>query len=40
MALQPCVGSWPVFHVRWGPCPHCMARPRVADGGTASSYGG
>jgi hypothetical protein len=27
-------------HVRWGPCPHSMARPRVADGGTASSYGG
>jgi hypothetical protein len=25
--------------VRWGPCPHSMARPRVADGGTASSYG-
>jgi hypothetical protein len=25
---------------RWGPCPHSMARPRVADGGTASSYGG
>jgi hypothetical protein len=27
-------------HVRWGPCPHSMARPRVADGGTASSFGG
>jgi hypothetical protein len=26
-------------HVRWGPCPHSMARPQVADGGTASSYG-
>jgi hypothetical protein len=24
----------------WGPCHHSMARPRVADGGTASSYGG
>jgi hypothetical protein len=23
-----------------GPCPYSMARPRVADGGTASSYGG
>jgi hypothetical protein len=23
-----------------GPCPRSMARPRVADGGTASSYGG
>jgi hypothetical protein len=22
-----------------GPCPHSMARPQVADGGTASSYG-
>jgi hypothetical protein len=21
------------FHVRWDPCPHSMARPRVADGG-------
>jgi hypothetical protein len=28
------------FHVRWDPCPHSMARPRVADGGTASRYGG
>jgi hypothetical protein len=28
------------FHVRWGPCPHGMARPWVADGGTASRYGG
>jgi hypothetical protein len=28
------------MHVRWGPCPHSMARPRVTDGGTASSYGG
>jgi hypothetical protein len=27
-------------HVTWGPCPHSMARPRVADGGTASRYGG
>jgi hypothetical protein len=27
-------------HVRWDPCPHSMARPRVADGGTASRYGG
>jgi hypothetical protein len=27
-------------HVRWGPCPHSMARPRVADGGTTFSYGG
>jgi hypothetical protein len=25
---------------RLGPCPHGMARPRVADGGTASRYGG
>ena len=23
-----------------GPCHHGMARPRVADGGTASGYGG
>jgi hypothetical protein len=23
-----------------GPCHHTMARPQVADGGTASSYGG
>jgi hypothetical protein len=23
-----------------GPCRHGMARPRVADGGTASEYGG
>jgi hypothetical protein len=23
-----------------GPCPHSLARPRFADGGTASSYGG
>jgi hypothetical protein len=28
------------FYDRWGPCPHSMARPRVADEGTASSYGG
>jgi hypothetical protein len=28
------------IHVTWGPCPHSMARPRVADGGTASRYGG
>jgi hypothetical protein len=28
------------FYVRWDPCPHSMARPRVADEGTASSYGG
>jgi hypothetical protein len=28
------------FSVRWVPCHHSMARPRVADGGTASSYGG
>jgi hypothetical protein len=27
-------------HITWGPCPHSMARPRVADGGTASRYGG
>jgi hypothetical protein len=27
-------------HVRWGPCPQSMAHPRVADGGTASRYGG
>jgi hypothetical protein len=27
-------------YVRWDPCPHSMARPRVADGGTASRYGG
>jgi hypothetical protein len=27
-------------HVRWNPCPHSMARPRVADGGTASRYEG
>jgi hypothetical protein len=26
-------------HVMWGPFPHSMARPRVADGGTASTYG-
>jgi hypothetical protein len=26
--------------VKWGPCPHSMAHPRVVDGGTASSYGG
>jgi hypothetical protein len=26
------------LHVRWGPCPHSMACPRVADGGKASSY--
>jgi hypothetical protein len=25
-------------HVRWSLCPHSMARPRVEDGGTASSY--
>jgi hypothetical protein len=30
----------PGVHVRWGPCPHSMARPRIADRGTASSYGG
>jgi hypothetical protein len=23
-----------MVHVRWGPCPRSMARPRVADGGT------
>jgi hypothetical protein len=28
------------IHVGCGPCPHSMARPRVADGGTVSSYGG
>jgi hypothetical protein len=28
------------IHVRWDPCPHSMARPRLADGGTASRYGG
>jgi hypothetical protein len=28
------------IHVRWVPCHHSMARPRVADGGTASIYGG
>jgi hypothetical protein len=33
------VGIW-LCHVRWDPCPHSMARPRVADGGTASRYGG
>jgi hypothetical protein len=27
-------------YVRWDPCPHSMAHPWVADGGTASSYGG
>jgi hypothetical protein len=26
-------------HVRWVPCHHTMARPRVADGGTAYSCG-
>jgi hypothetical protein len=26
--------------VRWVPCHHSTARPRIADGGTASSYGG
>jgi hypothetical protein len=26
--------------VKVGPCHHGMARPQVADGGTASSYGG
>jgi hypothetical protein len=25
-----------LFHVRWVPCHHGMARPRVEDGGTAS----
>jgi hypothetical protein len=30
----------PPSHVRWDPCPHSMARSRVADGGTASKYGG
>jgi hypothetical protein len=30
----------PRLKMRWGPCPHSVARPRVADGGTASSYGG
>jgi hypothetical protein len=34
-----CCASCIESHVRWGPCPHSMARPRVADGGTASSYG-
>jgi hypothetical protein len=29
-----------IYHVTWGPCPHSMARPRVADGGTASRYRG
>jgi hypothetical protein len=29
-----------LVHVRWGPCPHSMARPRVTDGGTTSSFGG
>jgi hypothetical protein len=28
------------WNVRWDPCPHSMARPRIADGGKASSYGG
>jgi hypothetical protein len=28
------------WRATWGPCPHSMARPRVADGGTASRYGG
>jgi hypothetical protein len=27
-------------HARWDPCHHSMARPRVADGEAASSYGG
>jgi hypothetical protein len=31
-------GSLP--HSQVGPCQHGMARPRVADGGTASKYGG
>jgi hypothetical protein len=29
-----------LFVVKFQPCPHGMARPRVADGGTASRYGG
>jgi hypothetical protein len=29
-----------IFHVRWGPCPHSMAHPQVADGGTASAMEG
>jgi hypothetical protein len=33
-------GKKEISHVRWDPCPHSMARPRVADGGTASRYGG
>jgi hypothetical protein len=28
------------LHIRWYPCHHSMARPRVVDGGTVSSYGG
>jgi hypothetical protein len=29
----------PTLHVTWAACPHSLARPRVADGGTASRYG-
>jgi hypothetical protein len=29
-----------ICHVKWSLCPHSMAGPRVADEGTASSYGG
>jgi hypothetical protein len=29
-----------LFHVRWVPSHHGMARPQVADGGTSSGYGG
>jgi hypothetical protein len=28
------------LHVRWGSCSYSMARPLVADGTTASRYGG
>jgi hypothetical protein len=24
--------AWAIHHVRWVPCHHVMARPRVADG--------
>ena len=29
-----------LFHDKWGPRPHGMARPQVADGGTASNMEG
>jgi hypothetical protein len=37
---QNILKRWKNFHVTWGTCTHSMARPRVADGGTASRYGG